>query len=134
MGLWRILSIALVFSTLQALKAEAATDNACYGVSIQVQADAKEEALVELFREIRKQHRMATLLPAKRMNVGTNTGTANSAEAHYSSHAEFRCAQSLLLPTGAKLVSTRLNRNLPSGSVYLIWNEKSPVLYGAKSE
>jgi hypothetical protein len=50
MGLWRILSIALVFSTLQVLRAEAASENACHGVSIQVQADAKEEALVELFR------------------------------------------------------------------------------------
>lgn len=131
MTLWR----CLIVTFLAAIAApQVATANACYGVTIQIRAHAKEESLVELFRELRQQHHLANLLPAKRVNAPDTTLSANTAEAQYSSHNEFRCAQALLTPTGAKLVSVKLNRNLPDGSVLLFWNEKSPVLYGAKSE
>ena len=137
MGQWRISTIAVSVAALLvslSLKEAKSETSACYGITIQVQAHAKEESLVGLLREIRLKQHMANLLPAKRLNVETAQLAANTAEAHYASHAEFRCAQELLAPTGAKLVSTKLNRNLRSGNVLLFWNEKSPVLYGAKSE
>lgn len=137
MGQWRTPTIAVSVAALLvslSLKEAKAETSACYGITIQLNALAKEESLVGLLREIRLKQHMANLLPAKRMNAESAKLAANTAEAQYASHAEFRCAQELLAPTGAKLVSTRLNRNLGSGNVLLYWNEKSPVLYGAKSE
>lgn len=137
MGQWRISTLAISVAALLAsfsLEEANAENSACYGTTIQVQAHAKEESLVGLLRELRLKQHMANLLPAKRVSIETSQLAANSAEAHYASHAEFRCAQELLAPTGAKLVATRLNRNLRSGIVVLYWNEKGPVLYGAKSE
>ena len=134
MTFWRYLIVTFMLTLLAPQLAEATPSNACYGISIQIQSHVKEEDLVRFLRDLRHQHHMAILLPAKRVSGPPTTLAANTAEAHYASHAEFRCAQALLAPTGAKLVSTRLNRNLPTGSILLFWNEKSPVLYGAKSE
>ena len=120
------------FATFES--ASASKSDPCYGITIQVQAHAREESLKTLFSTIRKNHYMANLRPAKRLSKPDTRILESAMEIQYSKHSDFQCVQAILSAMEAKLRSARLNRQLTDGIVVLTWNEKSPVLYGARPQ
>lgn len=123
---------ASLFASLSPAIANASQDAVCFGTYVEVNSSASESALTDLFEQIRGAHPLANLQPAKRSTAPLVA--EGSAVAYYSSHTEFKCASELLNATGAQRLSSRLDRSLPAGTVKLIWNEKSPVLYGAQNQ
>lgn len=126
----KVPSVALaVFVTLE--HSSASSSDTCYGITIQVQAYAREESLKSLFSTLRKSHHMANLRPVKRLSKPDTRISENAIEIQYSKHSDFQCAHAILNEIDVKLRSARLNRQLTDGFVVVNWNEKSPVLYGA---